>query len=515
MVKKFTSTVAGGAIFISITGLLSKGLGFFREILFASFFGLQKEFDIYLVGAVLPLTINVIIYYLAQNYLIPAYNNILKSNPEKSDSFIHLNLYLFTAAGILISVLLYFLSNIIVDFYLFQAEIYTKHTASNIFRIFLITIPLQSAISVLSAYMHIKFEFRFPAYSQLILNASFLVFLLILIGDLGIYVIPVGYAISSVFQLGFLVLNTKIIYQSKELFSLLRNLRYYLPKALILIILIETIGQLYLLIDRYFYSLVPTGGIAALNYAQITFHLPLSILSVALATVLFPRFSNFISKNSFDELRKSLEESIRINIVLFIPITFILIFFGDLVLKILFERGKFSATDTIITSNVLFYFSISLIFYSIYSVFNKMLYSLGLIKHLLLITIVGILLKVLLNYIFVGDYLQDGLALSSSISYMFFFLASYLLVEKKLSMNKSMNFLYEIIFCSFSAIVAIYIADFIISFMPGDIIFSVLKLLLFIFIFSTNLYLVDHSSIKTFLKVLSIAAEGKKYEFDK
>ena len=58
MNQKFTSTIAGASIFISIVGLLSRGLGFIREIIFANNFGLETEFDLYLVGAVLPISIN-------------------------------------------------------------------------------------------------------------------------------------------------------------------------------------------------------------------------------------------------------------------------------------------------------------------------------------------------------------------------------------------------------------------------------------------------------------------------
>ena len=53
---KFTSTVAGASILLTSMGLLSRGLGMIREMVFASSFGLGEEFDIYLVGAVLPLT---------------------------------------------------------------------------------------------------------------------------------------------------------------------------------------------------------------------------------------------------------------------------------------------------------------------------------------------------------------------------------------------------------------------------------------------------------------------------
>ncbi len=76
MKQKFTSTIAGASIFISIIGLLSRGLGFIREMIFANNFGLETEFDLYLVGAVLPITINTIILYIGQNYFVPEFQKL-------------------------------------------------------------------------------------------------------------------------------------------------------------------------------------------------------------------------------------------------------------------------------------------------------------------------------------------------------------------------------------------------------------------------------------------------------
>ena len=77
MAKKFTSTIVGASIFISILMLLGRGFGFIREIVYAGYFGIGEQFDLYLVSAVFPITVNTIVYYLGQNYFIPAYNKVI------------------------------------------------------------------------------------------------------------------------------------------------------------------------------------------------------------------------------------------------------------------------------------------------------------------------------------------------------------------------------------------------------------------------------------------------------
>ncbi len=74
MVDRFTSTASGAFILIMVINVLSRGLGFLREVLFANFFGLGIDFDIYLVGAVFPIMLNSVILYLGLNYFISTFN---------------------------------------------------------------------------------------------------------------------------------------------------------------------------------------------------------------------------------------------------------------------------------------------------------------------------------------------------------------------------------------------------------------------------------------------------------
>src|SRR4030066_1265808 len=102
MSKKFTSTIAGAAILITGVGLVSKGFGFLREVVYANNFGLQTNFDIYLIGAVLPITLNTSVIYLAQNYFIPAYHNKLSLGKDKAEKFFSNTFWFFLIlAGIL------------------------------------------------------------------------------------------------------------------------------------------------------------------------------------------------------------------------------------------------------------------------------------------------------------------------------------------------------------------------------------------------------------------------------
>ena len=101
-------------------------------------------------------------------------------------------------------------------------------------------------------------------------------------------------------RLGYLIIKTynKINLQITNLFKW-EKLSGFAAATFLITILIESISQLFLLADRYFYPYVDKGGIASLNYAMNLFILPVSIISVALSTAIFPSFSqSFNNKNT-------------------------------------------------------------------------------------------------------------------------------------------------------------------------------------------------------------------------
>ena len=447
MSKKFTSTIAGASIFISAIGLLSRGLGFIREMIFANNFGLETAFDLYLVGAVLPITINSVILYIGQNYFIPKFQKLNSTDPHQGQIYFKQSFIGFIIVGAALALILYFASDIIIKFYMQSAPFADKKLASDIFVLFLITIPLSAGVSILSALLQSFYEFKFPAIAILFLNVSIILMLILFAERFSVFAIPIGYVIGTVLQFSYLLIRSRKYVR----LNFFKNKFYkdisgpIVSSSIVLIILIEAMSQLHALFDRYFYSEVSSGGIASLNYALIIWFLPISILSISLATAVFPAMNKEIIDNTNTELERIYNESISINVFLFIPLTFILFFYGDTVIKLFFERGKFVEESSKITFNVLKFYSISLVFYSVYAVLNKIFYSIGRIKVLLVITLAGVIIKLGLNFLLI-NYQQNGLALSTSISFIFFFLASYIVLNKELKIKNKYLFFKDLLF---------------------------------------------------------------------
>lgn len=501
MRHKYLSTVTGASIYIALLGLISKSLGFLREVFFASIYGLSSDFDIYLIGAVIPLTFNIVIICLGQNYLIPSYNKINRIDKNQARNFIKINFYLFIFSGIILSSLIYMFAIPILEIFLTQLNISLFNAAKNVLYLFLISIPLTSGISVLIAYLQSNFEFKYSVSSQIFPNIIVLI-TVYFFKSLNIYAIPIGFMIGTILQL-FLLL-----YKSKELCLLHFNFSnsFKLYKAIDIttvgiIVLIEILGQLYVVIDRYFYNNVPNGAISSLNYAQTIFQLPLLIISMALSTAIFPKFSQLLNQRLYSELENTFINAIKVNIIIFIPITFLFGFYGETILSLIFERGNFFNSSTIMTYRVLIYYSISLLFYSSYSVLNKIIYSADLIRELLFITLMGITLKIAFNFLLVGKYEHEGLAQSTSISYIFFFLSSIFLIYIKIKFNNRYFFVKESLHQLFNAIISIIIVKYISKMVPQNHIFILIEIVLFVLILIINLILLKNSFVNNLFQV--------------
>jgi len=174
------------------------------------------------------------------------------------------------------------------------------------------------------------------------------------------------------------------------------------------------------------------------------------------------------------------------------------------IIKLLFERGKFYESDTLDTFLALKAYAFSLIFYSTYAIFNKIIYAAKFVNALLLITVTGIVLKIALNFIFVGLWKQNGLALSTSITYLFFFLSSFILVYKKLPMRNQSLFFKELVFHLTNGLLSYIMVQLMFYYiMPNYNYISLLKILFFLSVYVLNVYLIGNKSLVSLKELLN------------
>ncbi len=505
--NKFTSSIARASVILTAIGFLSKGIGFVREIIYANNFGLSSEFDLFLSSAALAVVINSAIIYLCQHYFIPAYNKIIIDGNEenqdvKGDDFFNYTFYWFLFGGIILSLLLFAFSKFIIDFYLSSLSSDLQETGYKIFLIFLITIPINAVMSVLTSYMQANFNFIYPALSQILLNTTIIILVLFFTDLFQIFIIPVSFVIAYI--ICFIVLVKPVRKKLKFRLSHIFNVRYKLSQINILIslIFIEGLSLSYVLIDRYFIGKIPEGGISALGYALVIYSLPVSLFSIPLITTMFSKFSYSFLKSP-ELLQNDFKNALGINTFIIIPIVFILFFKGDFFLHIFYERGKFSADDTFLTHDVLKYYTISLIFFSTYLIIVKLLYSIDKYSLVLKISIIAFFLKIIFNILLVDDLKQNGLALSTSFIYIFLFLTSFYFGIKKNISEGKYSHINKIIYFIFSGAGSYLIIKILIEILGyNGLISDVIFIISFLIIYCLNSLIINDSEVNIIKRTL-------------
>ncbi|PAF33905.1 hypothetical protein CHH69_18745, partial [Terribacillus saccharophilus] len=82
------------------------------------------------------------------------------------------------------------------------------------------------------------------------------------------------------------------------------------------------------------------------------------------------KLSNLNSSNLQDEFEVLVRRSLNLVSLVVLPITMIVIFYNEFIVKILFERGAFNEESTLLTSSALLFYSIGMLFLGFRDVLN-------------------------------------------------------------------------------------------------------------------------------------------------
>ena len=492
----FSTSIAGASIVLSFFSLFSKGIGFFREIIYANNFGLSSGYDLFLSSTALITIIQIVFLFFTQHYFIPIYNKVRIEGEQKGEAFLRYAFWWSIIIGIVLSLLLFLLSKPILSLYLAGIGETRMNKALVFFWILLISIPFNNGISVISAYLQAKFLFIFPAICQILINIVIIILVFFFSGNTKIIILPIS--ISIAFIIGFIFLLKSIHnirFKWQEVFKY--EYTFIRKGNLLNLILIEFISLSYILVDRYFIDKIPIGSLSAMSYALVLFALPVSIFSIPLVTALFSKFSRDHEEDP-SNLEHSFHISMKINHFIIILLSSIMFVWGDVFLKLFYERGAFTSQSTAITHQILKYYLIGLIFYSGYLIQVKLFYSLNKYNIIMWLSVIAFSIKILLNIILVEKFKQNGLAFSTSMVYIFLFFGSYYLLNKSYFKNNKPSVFRISGYYLFNALISGYVSLVIteIVLKNNSTVKYILEVTLFTAIYLINIYLLKGGEIE-------------------
>jgi putative peptidoglycan lipid II flippase len=135
-------------------------------------------------------------------------------------------------------------------------------------------------------------------------------------------------------------------------------------------------AQVNLLVTTILATGSTVGAVSWLNYSFRLFQLPVGILSVSIGNSSLVYFSEAWKKRDFAGAKASLQQSYYLSFLTVMPALVILFCFSEEIVNIIFERGRFERSSTLMTAEALRMYALGLPFYGLYKIWVPTFYAL-------------------------------------------------------------------------------------------------------------------------------------------
>ena len=351
--------------------LISRITGFFRDMVLANYLGAGVVSDAFFVAFKLP---NLFRSLFAEgaftSAFVPMFSQKLVAEDKKSA--------IKFAAGA-ISVLVIFLSLFVLLMELLMPYVVLLmapgfvddagkiELASFLSRIVFPFLLLVSVVSFQSGILNSFGKFAAPAAAPVILNLMMIaaVWLFMPFVNSPVYRIAIGVTVAGILEvwwLGYFLKKEGV--QIKLQFNLFALLKSEDIRVLFRRIAPGVLGagvyQINMMVDTIIVSMVGTGAISWLYYANRLQQLPLGVVGAAIGVALLPILSRQLKAGEVQEAKQTQDKAMEYGALLSIPAAVAIIVLADPIINILFERGKFGAHETIMTAQAVIAYTISL-----------------------------------------------------------------------------------------------------------------------------------------------------------
>lgn len=135
--------------------------------------------------------------------------------------------------------------------------------------------------------------------------------------------------------------------------------------------------QITTIVNMVFATSLGEGTLSYLNLADRLMELPLSLVSVSIGTALLPTLSQYFAQGDRLQMTSTLDRAFRLNLIICLPAAVGLATLALPIVELLFQRGKFTPTETLIVAEIVQVYAINMIFISSVRVFSPAFFAIG------------------------------------------------------------------------------------------------------------------------------------------
>jgi len=403
--------------------MVSRVFGFIRDMVTANFFGASAAFDAFSIAFKIP---NFMRRLFAEGSFSQAFVPVLAAY-QKQNSEQEVKRFLNAMAGSL-GLILLLVTILGVLGAPWIVRVFAPGFASTGERFDLavtmlrITFPYLMLISLTAfsgAVLNTYHRFWVAAFTPVLLNIAMISAALWLSPKMATPIIALAWGVFAagivqlIFQIPFLK-NLQLLPRPKINFrdpGVNRVLKLMVP-ALFGV----SVGQINLLVDTLFASLLTVGSISWLYYSDRLMEFPLGVFGVAISTVILPHLSRHHATQSAESFSLTIDWALRAVLLVGIPAGVVLAVLAGPMLSTLFQYGQFTPYAVTMAQKSLMTFAIGITPFMLVKILAAGFYAKQEMRIPVKVAVIAMVTNTCLNMILIWPLAHAGIALSTSLA---------------------------------------------------------------------------------------------------
>ncbi len=404
-------------VIVGACSIIAKLAATAKELAVAGWFARSDALDAFLIAFLLPSFVVGIVAGSLNGAFIPAFIHARENEGKEAAQRLFSSTMVLTAAALGgVAILLgifapYFLPLVGLGF--------SPHKLMLSRQILYLLLPfvfLSGLVTVWSAVLSAGEQFLLPAVTPTLTPLVILAFLFLKGNSWGIFSLAAGTIIGQIGEAVFLASALKA--HGLHLWLSWKGIDTHVRRVITQCVPLAA-GALIsggtTLVDQSMATMLPSGSVSALNYANRIVGAILGVGTLALGRAALPYLSGLAADKDWGAFRHTIRTYVRLIVLVTVPLAVLVFFSSRVLVRVLFEHGSFRSGDTAVVGPVLAFYSVQIPFYALGALAVSVLSSVSRNDILFYAAGVNVVLDIILNLLLMRVWGVAGIALSSSL----------------------------------------------------------------------------------------------------
>lgn len=414
----------------AVASMAAYALSLVKSAIVARYFGTTAAVDAFNIATIVPNLAATLLAGSSAAALVPALSRAEKEGIAERARLFRSGFVIFTITSSVLVILLWLAARPVVQILASRFPPEEQALTAHLLRLAAPVLLFAAIAAYCSGELLYRRRYLLVAGTPALVTLSSIV-LLLTWSRIGISILAIGLVVGTAIQAFIVGFAAWRSYPPSR-----GGIRLWTPpvRALLaeqgVLILVASIGVINAFVDQAVAAFLPAGTVAALNFANAFNSAVIQITVMATSWVVFPDFSDLFASGDLRDVR---DRAIRVLTILAAAagvITAVILGAGDVVIRCLFQHGRFDSNSTALVFRLWCGYSLGLVPFAIGMIAARLLSAGGKNRMLAWIGAVALVLNVGLDFLLMRWLGPMGISLATSLVYVITASLNVLAVQK-------------------------------------------------------------------------------------